>query len=216
MENGNLLQPLTQLKGIGPQLAQKFLQLDIKNIADLLFHLPRGYQDRTQITPIKNIQLGQHLTISGTITQVRQIYKRRKMLICHLSDESSSIILRFFYFQAFQLQQLREGQQCRCFGEVRLGYDGLEMIHPEYRVFSDAPPPLPQTLNAIYATTQGLTQAHWTKAMDQALDYLKQLEQLELIPSALLQQHQLCPLKDALNIVHQPPKDIDPQLSHST
>ena len=59
--------PLTRLKGVGPSLERKFSRLGIRNIEDLLFHLPLRYEDRTHITAIRHARLGAvsytHLTL---------------------------------------------------------------------------------------------------------------------------------------------------------
>ena len=58
----------------------------------------------------------------------------RTRLLCRLHDITGRVSLRFFYTNAFQRQQMQVGMRIRCFGEVRRGLQGLEMIHPEYRV----------------------------------------------------------------------------------
>ena len=40
------------LKGVGPQLAEKLGRLGIVDVADVLFHLPLRYQDRTRFSAI--------------------------------------------------------------------------------------------------------------------------------------------------------------------
>jgi len=55
----------------------------------------------------------------------------RRFLLCHLADGAGVLTLRFFHFSPAQEQLLsRPGTWLRCFGEVRQGYAGLEMIHP--------------------------------------------------------------------------------------
>ena len=43
---------LTQLNGVGPALATKLDKLGLRNVEDLLFHLPIRYQDRTRLVPL--------------------------------------------------------------------------------------------------------------------------------------------------------------------
>ena len=47
---------LKQLKGIGPSIVEKLNLIGIFNLRDLCFHLPFGYQDRTQISNISDLQ----------------------------------------------------------------------------------------------------------------------------------------------------------------
>jgi len=61
--------PLSDLKGIGVKVAEKFNKLNIFQCQDLLFHLPSGYEDRTKLTTIINAQSGQKLLIDATVNK---------------------------------------------------------------------------------------------------------------------------------------------------
>ena len=51
--------PITQLHGVGPQLAQTLAKLGLHRPIDLLLHLPFRYQDRSQVRPIASLNSGQ-------------------------------------------------------------------------------------------------------------------------------------------------------------
>ncbi len=55
------------------------------------------------------------------------------MLVVLLADGTGRIVLRFFHFRAAQKKQFSRGTRLRCYGEVRAGYQGLEIIHPSYK-----------------------------------------------------------------------------------
>lgn len=211
--------PVTSLKGVGPFLAKKLHQLNISTVQDLLFHLPFRYQDRTQITPIAKLIPGNFSVIEGKIesTQIQfGQFKRRRSLICCVSDGVKPIFLRFFYFNAAQQQQfLVSGIKIRCFGEVRVGRFGLEMIHPEYTIFNEnTTVMLEQNLTAIYPTTENLSQSVLRKLIAQALQKLATdpTQLPELIPHNVLQNFALISLSEALLYVHRPPVDADKNL----
>jgi ATP-dependent DNA helicase RecG len=134
------------------------------------------------------------------------------MLVVVLSDGTGRITLRFFHFRTYQKQQLSSGTQLRCFGEVRAGYQGLEMIHPTYnRLSGYGDEPVADRLTPVYPTTEGLGQKNWVKMTDQALALMRrgELELEELLPGTLLDQLRLLPLTDALDYIHRPPPDAD-------
>ena len=58
---------LTELRGVGPRLAEKLAALGITTVQDLLFHLPLRYQDRTRITPIGALQPGRDAVLEGEV-----------------------------------------------------------------------------------------------------------------------------------------------------
>ena len=71
---------LTILKGVGPSLERKFSQLGIHSLQDLLFHLPFRYEDRTKLSPISSVKLGDRVQISGKIVSNNILFGRRRSL----------------------------------------------------------------------------------------------------------------------------------------
>jgi len=203
---------LIDLQGVGPKLAEKLNTLGISQVTDLLFHLPSRYEDRTRIQPIGSCRPGQRVLIEGRIEHSAIVRGRRPMLVVVLFDGTGRITLRFFHFRVYQKQQLSSGADLRCFGEIRAGYQGLEMIHPTYqRLSGQGEEPVADRLTPVYPTAEGLGQKNWIKMTDQALVLLRQgkLELEELLPEALLYQLNLLPLADALDYIHRPPPDAD-------
>ncbi|WP_423063507.1 ATP-dependent DNA helicase RecG [Candidiatus Paracoxiella cheracis] len=200
---------INSLKGVGPRVAEHLSRLNIHKVQDLLFHLPLRYQDRTRISSIASLKAGDQVLIEGTIQLGSVVFRGRRNLICRVIDATGTIILRFFHFNATQLQRLSTpGLQIRCFGEVRQNYNGgLEMVHPEYRIVNEGEPQiLEDRLTPIYPTTKGLQQATLRKLTAQALDLLQQeADNIELLPEDLLRQFQLPQLQEALIYVHRPP-----------
>ena len=203
---------LTDLQGVGPKLADKINALGIHQVKDLLFHLPIRYEDRTRIHPIGSCRPGQRLLIEGQVEHSAIVRGRRSTLVVVLSDGTGRITLRFFHFRAYQKQQLSKGTLLRCFGEVRIGFQGLEMVHPSYnRLSGYGDDPVADRLTPVYPTTEGLGQNSWIKLTDQALALLRrgELELEELLPRDLLGQFKLSALAKALDYIHRPPPDAD-------
>lgn len=205
---------VTELKGVGSQLAIRLQTLGINSVQDLLFHLPFRYQDRTRINPIGSLRPGDHAVIEGTIELADISFGRRRSLLVYLSDGTGHITLRFFYFNAVQQRNLSQrSARIRCYGEVRLGKAGLEMIHPEYR-FCHEPLPIEESLTPIYPATEGLQQLSLRKLTAEALQFLQKNPELleEYLPEKILQQFHLPNLQQALQYVHRPPANADQKL----
>lgn len=204
-------QKLTSLKGVGDKLAEKLHRLGLTVVQDLLFHLPIRYQDKTKLTPLDQVFIGQEALIEGEIVSQHMTQSRNSSLLVKLVDPSGQILTcRFFHFHYRQAQQFKRGQGLRAFGEVRSGPTGLEMVHPNYQLFSpNSPPPLETTLNPVYPVTEGLGQATLLKLMQQALQLLKQYPLAEILPNELRQTLQLPPINEALYQLHQPQPEDD-------
>ena len=189
-------------------MAERLLKLGIKNVQDMLFHLPLRYEDRTRIYSINELSLHSHVSIEATIETSQITFGKRRMLVVQVNDNTGRLTLRFFNFSAAQKNALSPGKIIRCFGEVRRGRVGFEMSHPEYSL-SDTPSeqPTSSTLTPVYPTTDGLKQLSIRALSEQAVELRNKYSVEELLP-VQWQPSQLA-LADALLLLHRPPSDID-------
>lgn len=203
--------PITDLKGVGTKVAEKLEKLGIKTVQDLLFHLPSRYEDRTRVWPIGNLTIGSHVRIVGEVVAADIKYGRKRMLLVKIKDSSGLIILRFFHFSAAQLKPLIPGQRITCFGEVKSGANGYEMMHPEYQLLGDEQlVELDDTLTPVYPTTDGLKQLGLRKLMEQALVQLERYGVDELMPDGLYDNQ--ISMTSAVKLLHAPPADLSPSM----
>ncbi|MEJ8569438.1 ATP-dependent DNA helicase RecG [Elongatibacter sediminis] len=205
-------QDLQGLRGVGPRLLETLNQRGISSVSDLLFHLPFRYEDRTRLRPIGGLYPGAQVLIQGEVEHSAIVRGRRPMLVVVIADGTGRITLRFFHFRNAQRQQFSTGSAVRCFGEVRAGYRGLEMIHPSYqRIVEGRDEPVPDRLTPVYPSTEGLAQATWIKLTDQALARLQagEIGLEELVPSELLRNLKLPSLTEAVRYIHRPPANAD-------
>jgi ATP-dependent DNA helicase RecG len=96
------------------------------------------------------------------------------------------------------------GKQIRAIGEVRMGYYGLEMVHPKCRAVEDDTP-LSQSLTPVYPTTAGLSQAVLRKLINHALENIALNDTL---PDAVRKKMRLADFADSLHLLHNPPPDV--------
>jgi ATP-dependent DNA helicase RecG len=205
---------LTSLKGVGPSIEKKLLNLGICSVQDLLFHLPYRYQDRTRITPISKVRFGDHVQLEGEIVTSKIVFGKRRSLQCTITDNTGFINLRFFFFSAAQKNNLKPGVVLRCFGEVRRGSAGYEIYHPEYRFVEQGHDiEVDKTLTPIYPSTEGMQQTRLRSIIDQALDRLNDSGRVvEYLPEDLRSKMSTISLTDALNFLHHPPQNVTLEL----
>ena len=195
---------VTELRGVGPRLAEKLADYGVYRLEDLLFHLPLRYQDRTRVTPVAAVREGDDAVIEGEVRAADVVFGRRRSLVARLQDGSGTITLRFFHFSAAQKNNLRPGTRLRCFGQVRRGAAGFEMFHPEYRQLEEAESPVEEALTPIYPTTAGIGQNQWRSLCGQALAYLQRSQPVDLLPPGHSYPYDLA---QALTYLHAPPPD---------
>jgi ATP-dependent DNA helicase RecG len=195
------------MRGVGPALAEKLEKLGVTQVQDLLFVLPSRYEDRTQISEIGSVRHGIRAVVEGEIQLTEVAYRRRRQLLCRISDGTGSLTLRFFYFSGAQQANLARGTRIRCFGEVRRGPLGLEIVHPEYRRIGNEAEPLEEVLTPIYPTTEGVPQTRLRSLIDLALRETERSGIRDWIPPAMLADLELPSLLEALTMMHRPPRD---------
>ncbi len=201
--------PVTQLKRVGPTLAARLERLGIRTGQELLFHLPLRYQDRTRLLSFAELIVGDEALTVGTVRDTAITEGQRRSLKVWLADGSGhGLLLRFFHFSPQQVAAFASGTRVRCYGEVRQGYQTLEMVHPEVQFAADAAADetaAEAVLTPIYPSTEGLQQLTWRSLMEQALTWLAQLPLTDYLPAEVLSGLALPSLREALITIHRPP-----------
>lgn len=204
--------PIATLKGVGPSIAAKLEKLGLRTAFDLLLHLPLRWQDRTRITPIGALVVGDSCVVQGEVLHSEITIRKRRMLLVQISDGTGMrLMLRYFRFSKAQQDNLPRGKVVRVFGEVRRSAVGFEMIHPEVRSISeDKPLALEDSLTPVYPATEGLSQNKLRSLIEGLLTELREKPALlhDPLPATARQQAPACSLVEALLNLHQPPPDV--------
>jgi len=198
--------PVTALRGVGAALAERLARLHVSKVADLLFVLPLRYEDRTHVVAIGALTPGTRAAVEGEVQLTEVAYRGRRQLLCRISDGSGMLTLRFFYFSASQQHNLARGTRVRCFGEVRRGPLGLEIVHPEYRRLTHEAAPLEETLTPIYPLTEGVPQGRLRALVAEALREIERAPLRDFLPQAAGLPPGFPSLPEALDYLHRPPR----------
>ena len=190
---------VSTIKGVGEKLSVTLSKLGIITIEDLLFHFPIGYQDRTTLKKIAELEPNQDFVVQGVIEKVSQTFVPRKMLLVKIKDNTGHIYLRFFYYFPGLRNVFKEGISIQVAGSSRLGRYGLETVHPEYEIVQGNEF-VPQIL-AKYPLTKGLTHQKMRKLISEVIELIKQ-EKIEV--TDLLPAHNFSNLNDSIINVHSP------------
>ena len=193
--------PVTVLRRVGPAAARNLSRLGITCVGDLLLHLPMRYEDRTRYVPLREVEIGQSCLVTGELVKSGLAYGRRRSVTATISDGDGFLTMRLFHFSRRQTEALRPGVWLRCFGEVRAGPSGIEMVHPEYRVLPLRPKPPEPSLTPVYPATEGLPSTRIRACIEQVLDAEIALN------GSVLADEEIPSLADAVVFLHRPPAD---------
>jgi ATP-dependent DNA helicase RecG len=181
-------------------------RLKLHVVADLLFHLPLRYEDRTQLSAIGSLRERDQAVIVGEVQVAQVKLGRRRSLLVRIADGTGFVDLRFFHFGNPLKESLKRGAKVQCFGELRRGPQSLEMVHPELHILKKGESPRLETaLLPIYPTTDGLTQPALRKLTSRALARARAGDELEdLVDPALLPSELRQPLLASIECLHYP------------
>ncbi|MFB2578259.1 MULTISPECIES: ATP-dependent DNA helicase RecG [unclassified Acinetobacter] len=203
---------LAQAMKISDATLQQLHKLELYNTHDILFHLPRDYEDRSTVILMQDARVGRTVLLDGEVKSVDFPMGKRKSMAVQISDGTGKITLRFYHFYKSLIDHLAVGKQVQVFGEVRLGSRGLEIYHPEIQNFGDLKNdknpkdknnPQQTWLSPIYPSTEGLKQPKLRQIVDTFLKrYSDDLP--ELMPEGVAKHFSL---KQALDYIHHPPLD---------
>lgn len=194
-----LTDQVSQLPRVGPEVSKKLARLGIETLSDLLFHIPRRYEDWSTMTPVGSVYSGQLVTVRAKIDLIHNKRSpRKRMLVTEavLSDDSGSIKAIWFQ-QPFLTRVLKPGQAYLFSGEVTENPFGLFLNNPAHEQLGT------NGLKAVYPQTAGVTSKLLRQLANAALD---QVVVHDEIPQEIRRQHDLVDLPQALRWLHQPQK----------
>ena len=187
----------------GPQKALH--KLGLRRDIDLALHLPLRYEDETRIVRLADARDGEMVQIEAQVMHSDISLAGRRQLRVTVDDGSDSCVLRFLNFYPSHQKTLSVGAQVRVRGELRSGFGGREMVHPQFKLAGGE---LPGSLTPVYPTSAGLPQVYLRKAV---LSGLARASLSETIPAQFLSQIMakgLSSLREALQFLHHPTPDV--------
>lgn len=189
---------------------------------DLLWHLPRRYAHRGELTPIHSLQLEAQVTIVAEVveTHERSMHSRRGTITeARITDGHGFVTLTFFN-QPWRAQELAPGRRGVFAGRISAYRGSLQLAHPDYELFPETPEDAGAPVDAeaarragdwatrpipIYPATASLPSWRIAQAVGIVLDGLGPLP--EVVPAGLRDRRDLLGRSAAFEAVHRPSDD---------
>ncbi|HEY69008.1 MAG TPA: ATP-dependent DNA helicase RecG [Anaerolineae bacterium] len=196
--------PLTRIQGIGPKSANTLKKLDLETLGDLLWHLPRRYDDYSKLKTINRLWYGEEITIIGTVDKIQVRTARggkMKIVEAAISDGTGSLRLTWFN-QPWIADRLKPGRAVVVSGKVDQYLGRLTMNNPEWE-------PLERKqlhtnrIVPVYPLTAGITAKWIRRLMNNVVPRLAPRVQ-DSLPDSVLERADLIPLGEALQQIHFP------------
>ncbi|MFN8273297.1 MAG: ATP-dependent DNA helicase RecG [Flavobacteriaceae bacterium] len=203
--------PIEYLKGVGPsrgQLLRK--ELGIHTYADLLQFYPHRYIDRTRYYKINELrEQPSEVQLIGKIIHLKTVeQKRGKRLVANFIDETGQMELVWFQGHKWIRENLPLNVPMVIFGRCQMFNHQFSMPHPEIELLTEHQQNLRSALQAVYRSTEALSNKGFTHRTFSKLQQQLLLETRDLIgetlPEHLLSEWQLMPKKEAMLNIHFP------------
>lgn len=161
--------PVTRLPGVGPSFAEKLAKIGVQSVRDLLYLLPRRYDDFSALRTIDKLRYGEEVTVIGTIWDVksRTIGENRKLTTAVVGDGTGE--LQVTWFNPFVERQLHIGHAFVFSGTIDNFRGRLVMSNPEFETL-DREQVSTGRLVPVYPLTAGLSGRWLRKIMNLAVN----------------------------------------------
>ncbi len=193
------------VKGVGPRRAKLLSRCSVETVRDFIYLAPRRYLDRSEIKLIKDVQIGEEVTVEGDIVSIDSRKSRRGTLITDIVvyDGTGMVKARWFN-QKWVEKRFKKGERLFLSGKVDY-FRGLQLLNPDYESLTREESEQIHTgrIIPLYPLTKGLGQRFMRRTISfilkETLDKLK-----DPLPKELQEKYNLMPLSEALNNLHFP------------
>ena len=183
--------------------------LGLETVGDLLRHYPRRYAERGELTPLRDLQVGDHVTVMAEVrrSSVRRTSTGKQLGEVVLTDGTGELTLAFFGRAAWRVEKdLRVGRRGLFAGTVGQFQRRRQLAHPDYQlvdgVDGEAAADAFSGLVPVYPATAKLASWNIAKAVATVLDTVEVGD--DPLPEELRRRHGLVGLAEALRLVHRP------------
>lgn len=207
-----LLLPVQYVKGVGPKIALLLEKKGIKTVEDMLYFLPRRYEDRRYVRSVSQLRPGKKETIVGNvINTVVKGYRYRKVFEVTIGDGTGLLRAKWFRGNfAYLKKTFNTGERFILTGDVKINFFDKNMIHPDFEKLDKEDDDNEhihfKRIIPIYSETEGLHQKYIRRLMAQTVsDYADCI--VSPIPDKILERNKLAEIGCSIRNVHFPDSD---------
>ncbi|MDR3298136.1 MAG: ATP-dependent DNA helicase RecG [Candidatus Nomurabacteria bacterium] len=126
----DLSSPIENIKGIGEKTAELLARGGVRTVGDLLYYLPRSYEDYQLAGRISDLKPGK-VTVKAEVEKITTSRKRRNLAITEATIRDETGVARVVWFnQAYREKQFEAGQEYYFSGEFEFSYGRYQLMSP--------------------------------------------------------------------------------------
>jgi len=200
--------PVQFLKGVGPRRATLLQRLKLLTARDVLYHVPRRYEDATTVRAIRSLQAGEEATVIGRVFAKGVLPTRRGLRVFQavIRDATASVECSWVG-QPHLDRVIAKGDLLLVSGLVRY-FHGTQLQPRSFEILARAGEHASEESGGVfpvYPATEGLTHRQVRGIIEQNLDtLLQEVAEEEPFEPELLQRAGVPRLERALGAMHRP------------
>ena len=202
--------PLQFVKGVGPQRAAQLARKGLATVADALFFVPSRHEDRTRLTPLRELQPGVAATTSGVIVGISPPPPRRaRVPFAVMLRDGTGHATATWFGGAYLAKVFQRGQRLVLHGKIERYHGAVTIRQPDFEILeADGEDERLHTgrLVPVYSSTEGLGQRPLRRLMWNIVErYAANVP--EMLPDVVRERRRLPGLSQAVRDAHFPESD---------
>jgi ATP-dependent DNA helicase RecG len=189
----------------GPPASDVLAGIEIETVRDLLHHYPRRYIDRSEVSRIRDLRVGQPATVIGRVRKVerRRTRSRTTMVTVVLYDGTATIDLVFFN-QPWIANVYREGHEVAASGVMQLYRGRRQLTKHDVELLTADEGDLVHTgrITPVHRATDGITTRTIRELVWHALEQLRSIP--DPLPESVVAAEALAAFDGAIRSIHFP------------
>lgn len=195
------------VKGVGPKMGQLLARKGLRNVEDLLYFLPRKYEDRRFVKAIAKAEVGKKETVIADVVRAEiHSYGKRRIFEVLFRDETCTLKAKWFKGSFAYLRNVfKPGLRVLLTGDLRSYQFEREMIHPDFEIIEEGEDCCLhfKRIVPIYSETEGIGQKHLRRILMNAIeDYARYVP--GPIPRDICERQGLIDIIEAVRTIHFP------------
>ncbi|MCS7172609.1 MAG: ATP-dependent DNA helicase RecG [Armatimonadetes bacterium] len=203
---GGLQQGVEAVRGVGPALAEQLRRLGLHTVEDLLYHLPRRYEDRRHFSRLYDAPHGEYRTFRATVVRLHtpQLRTGRTLTEVYVTDGTAVGVLKFWGNRHLH-RTLQPRTEIVVWGRVRRAFGQIEIENPEFEVLTKGAASFLHTgrIVPVHSVTEGLSPRLLRRVIYTAVQQFAPWVS-ETLPEGIRKRFGLPSLPQAFKAVHFP------------
>lgn len=196
-----LFQEIQFLPGVGPSRSRQLARLNIYTIFDLLWHIPRAYINRNELSSLDSLRAGEKYHIKGTVVSAQVNRTRRGLGVFKaVLQERHAQVTAVWFNQPYLHKLIQPGQTVYLSGRAKQNGSHTEFLVEEYELLETDED---LRIMPIYPLTEGINQKRLRQLMVYTLSkYLPVYP--EIFSTEQREKYRLCDIAYAFYNMHFP------------